>query len=121
MIQSHKELIVWQKAVELATQTYLLTEQFPKEELYGLTSQMRRASVSVASNIAEGKNRGTRKDFVQFLRMSKGSLAELETQIEIAKKIKNLSALNYNDLEILISEIGKILNVIIKKLLEAKS
>ena len=86
-IQSYRDLIVWQKAVELSVAVYGLTEHYPKEEIYGLISQMRRASVSIASNIAEGRYRGTRKDFCQFLRIAFGSGAELETQIEISKRL----------------------------------
>lgn len=121
MIKSHKDLIVWQKSIQLSIEIYKLTDRFPKEEIYGLTSQMRRAAVSVPSNLAEGKNRGTKKDFVQFLRISKGSLAELETQIEISKQIHKKLNFDYTQSDILISEIGKMLNVIIKKLLETES
>lgn len=88
IINSYKELLVWQKALKLSVKVYELTEKFPKEEIYGLTSQMRRASVSIVSNIAEGRNRGTRKDFAQFLRMALGSSAELEAQSQISKQIK---------------------------------
>lgn len=84
-IHSHKNLIVWQKGIELTKQVYLITDKFPREEIYGITSQMRRSAVSIPSNTAEGRSRGTRKDFVQFLRIAMGSASELETQIEIAK------------------------------------
>ena len=85
--KSYKDLIVWQKACEVAIIVYEITENFPRQELFGLASQMQRASVSVASNIAEGSKRGTKKDFINFLRIAQGSLAELETQISILKKI----------------------------------
>lgn len=88
MIQSHKELIVWQKAMELVVCVYNLTKDFPKDELYGLTSQMRRSAVSIPSNIAEGRKRGTSKDYRQFLLIAFGSAAELETQIELSKRLK---------------------------------
>ena len=78
-ILSHRDLLVWQKSVELVVEIYKLTENFPKSEIYGTTSQMRRAAVSIPSNIAEGKSRGTRKDFRHFLLNSFGSGAELET------------------------------------------
>lgn len=79
MIQSHKDLVVWQKAIQLVTEVYELTKSFPKEELFGLTSQMRRAAVSIPSNIAEDRNRGSRKDFRQFLLIAFASANELET------------------------------------------
>ena len=105
-IHSHKDLIVWQKAIELSKKTYLLTEKFPKEEIYGITSQMRRAVVSIPSNIAEGRSRGTRKDFIQFLRISLGSASELETQIEIAKQLPDTKHLFYDEVENLLSEVS---------------
>jgi len=119
-VKSYKELLVWQKSIDLVAQIYLLTEEFPKEEIYGLTSQIRRASVSISSNIAEGRYRGTKADFVRFLRMSYGSGAELETQLEIAKRLLKTRSLNYNKVEGLLEEVMKMLNVIIKKL-ETKS
>jgi len=82
-ISSYRDLIVWKKAVGLAIETYHLTDQFPKEEVYGLISQMRRAAVSVPSNIAEGSIRGSKRDFCHFLRIASGSVAELETQVEV--------------------------------------
>lgn len=115
-IQSYKELIVWQKAVELSVQVYALTENYPREEIYGLTSQMRRAAVSIASNIAEGRYRGTKKDFCQFLRIAFGSGAELETQIEISKRLPKTQALNYVAADSLIAEVMRMLNAMIEKL-----
>ena len=93
-IKSHKDLIVWQRSLELVTAVYELTELFPKTELYGLASQMRISAVSIPSNIAEGKRRGSRKDFRHFLLNSFGSGAELETQIEIAKRLSFGGKLN---------------------------
>ncbi|MBH0177201.1 MAG: four helix bundle protein [Nitrospira sp.] len=84
---THKDLAVWKKAMELATQVYSLTSQFPKEEMYGLTSQMRRSAVSIPSNIAEGAARHSRKEFIQFLHVASGSVAELETQLLLASRI----------------------------------
>ena len=115
-VQSHRDLIVWKKSIDLSLDIYKLTEKFPKEEIYGLTSQMRRASISIASNIAEGRNRGTRKDYCQFLRISYGSCAELETQIEISKRLPFGKGLDYTKINSDIIEISKILNVIIRKL-----
>lgn len=80
-INSYKDLIVWQKSMELVKSIYEMTANFPKEEIYGLISQMKRSSISIPSNIAEGKRRGTRKDYRQFLVIAYGSGAELETQI----------------------------------------
>ena len=115
-IKSYKELIVWQKSMKLVTMVYELSKKFPDDEKFGLTSQMRRCSVSVPSNIAEGWGRLSRKNYIQFLRISRGSLFELETQVLITKE------LNYiNDsviIESLIIEISKMLNSLIKKLEE---
>jgi len=116
MIKSYKELIVWQKSVELSIIIYKITKEFPKEELFGLTSQMRRSAVSIPSNIAEGRCRGTRKDFIQFLRIALGSCGELETQIIITKKIGLISDKDYHLLDSYLVEISKMLNSMIKKL-----
>ena len=83
-VSTHKDLDVWKKAMDLAAQVYSLTARFPKEELYGLTSQMRRSAVSIPSNIAEGAARHSRKEFIQFLHIASGSVAELETQLLLA-------------------------------------
>lgn len=109
-IKSYKDLIVWQKSIELVISIYAITEMLPKEELYGLISQMRRAAVSIPSNIAEGSRRSSRKDFRNFLLNSYGSGAELETQIEIVKRLpfgKNIDFLNVDSL---LNEIMRILN-----------
>lgn len=122
MISSHKELTVWQRAMELVIEIYKLTEQFPREEIYGLTTQMRRAAVSVPSNIAEGRSRGSRRDFAHFLVMAYGSGAELETQLEIVKMLPKTKNLEYSKASLLLTEVMKMLNTIIKKLkLEASS
>jgi four helix bundle protein len=115
-IKSYKDLIVWQRSIELVIEIYQLTKQFPPEEIYGLISQMRRASVSIPSNIAEGSYRGTRKDYVQFLRIAGGSASELQTQLEIAKRLSFNNRLNYNKAEVLLSEVLRMLNTIISKL-----
>lgn len=85
--RSFQGLLVWRQAMDLARDSYLLTKKFPKEELYGLTSQMRRAAVSIPANIAEGSGRSTRKDYVNFLRIAQGSLRELETYLLLAPKM----------------------------------
>jgi four helix bundle protein len=115
-ISSYKDLIVWQKSVNVCILVYELTENFPREEIYGLTSQMRRAVVSIPSNIAEGKNRSTRKDYSQFLRISLGSCAELQTQIEISRRLPQTKNLNYKTIESDLVEISKMLSVLIGKL-----
>ncbi|HXZ27066.1 MAG TPA: four helix bundle protein [Terriglobales bacterium] len=92
MARSYRDLLVWQKAKALAVDIYHVTEALPKAELYGLQSQLRRAAVSVASNIAEGQGRLTPGEFQQFLGHSRGSLLELETQLAIAADLKYLSA-----------------------------
>ncbi|OAA30176.1 hypothetical protein AT15_00440 [Kosmotoga arenicorallina S304] len=84
---SFKELDLWEKSIELVTDIYSLTKKFPKSEIYGLTMQMRRAAVSIPSNIAEGNGRGSSKEFIQFLIVSRGSLTELMTQVEISKRL----------------------------------
>ena len=119
MINSYKDLIVWQKGVGLTKEIYTLTRKFPVEERFGLVSQMRRSAVSVPSNIAEGRGRTSRKDFVHFLRIANGSAMELETQVIIAKDI--YSKIDFSKAENLLIEIQKMLSVMIKKLNEAKS
>jgi len=116
MVNSYKDLIVWQKAIKLVIAIYKLTDKYPKEEIYGITSQIRRCAVSVPSNIAEGRSRGTRKDFAQFLRIAFGSGAELETQIEISKKLPKTANLEYKEVDALLLEVMKMLNVMIKNL-----
>ena len=116
MINSHKDLIVWQKSIKLCKLVYKLTEKFPKEEVYGLTSQMRRSAVSIPSNIAEGRSRGTRKDFTQFLRIALGSASELETQIEIAKELSFMNNQEAVEIEDQLVEVSKMVMGLIKKL-----
>ena len=115
-INSYKDLIVWQRSMELVTEIYNLTEELPKSETYGLVSQMRRCAVAIPSNIAEGQKRGHSKEFLQFLHISYGSGAELETQIEICKRLPKLKKLDYNKTETLLLETMKMLNVLISSL-----
>ena len=109
MGKSYRDLKVWDKAVELAVQVYSFTSHFPKQEVYGLSSQMRRASVSIASNIAEGSARGTRKDFRHFVKLAKGSNAELQTQLLIARRLGFRDDVSCDGLETLSTEIGMML------------
>jgi len=90
--RSYRELLVWQRSMALATQIYETTRSFPREEIYGLTSQLRRAAISVPSNIAEGYGRGSDKSFSLFLTQARGSLYEVETQLEIAANLNYLSS-----------------------------
>ena len=110
MIKSYKELTVWQKSIELVIEIYRLTKNFPKEEIYGLTSQIRRASVSIPSNIAEGFSRKHTKEYSQFIRIAFGSGAELETQLIISKKLKYCKENEYKKIDSLLIEIMKMLN-----------
>jgi len=112
-IQSYRDLIVWQKSMDLVVAIYDLTDSFPKSEIYGLTSQMRRCSISIPSNIAEGRRRGSPKEFRRFLLMSYGSGAELETQIEIAKRLPFSANLDYKKADSLLDEVMRILNKIL--------
>lgn len=115
-ITSYKDLIVWNRSIELVIEIYKLTDSFPKEETYGLTSQMRRSSVSIPSNIAEGSRRGTRKDFKSFLVNAFGSGAELETQIIISKQLPQTIHLDYTNVEKILGEVMRMLNKFISQL-----
>lgn len=114
-MKSYKELIVWQKSVELCVLVYKITESFPKSELYGITNQIRRSAVSIPSNIAEGQMRG-HKEFVQFLKIAYGSGAELETQLIISLKTNLLSQTDFNKIFNLLEEVMKMLNKLISSL-----
>jgi four helix bundle protein len=116
MVCSYRELIVWQKAMELVVAVYKLAGDYPKEETYGLTSQTKRSVVSISSNIAEGRYRGSRKDFANFLRIAYASGAELETQIEIAKRLFENNKLNFSEVDKLLEEVMKMLNKMINTL-----
>ena len=115
-IQTYKELIVWERSIQLVVSVYAITENFPKSELYGLTSQMRRAAVSIPSNIAEGKRRGSVKEFRHFLFNAFGSGGELETQIEIAKRLPFGKNLDYATVDKLVDEVMRMLNRLVTNL-----
>ncbi len=117
-VESYKDLIVWQKSMELVIKIYKLTNLFPIEEKYGLVSQMRRSAVSIPSNIAEGKMRSSRKDYRNFILNALGSGAELETQLEISRRLEFVNNENLNKINSLLSEVMKMLNVISHKLNE---
>ena len=109
----HRQLLAWQRSIDLASTVYTATSAFPKEEIYALTSQMRRSAVSIASNIAEGAARGSRKEFAHFLGIARGSLSELDTQLVIAQEIGYLS--DAQSLEENINHVFKLLNGLITK------
>ncbi len=112
-IQSFRDLVVWQKSMDLVTAIYQLSRGLPKEEIFGLTSQIRRAAVSIPSNIAEGRGKSTKGEFQQFLHHSRGSLAEVETQIIIAKNLGYLSKEETEQLIEMTSEVGRLLHGLI--------
>ena len=116
MINSYKELIVWQKSVDLVVEIYKLTAKLPKDELYSMTSQLRRAAVSIPSNIAEGNQRHTTKEYIKFLAIARGSNAELQTQLIICQRINYFNAKDVEHCTMLSDEISKMLNAMIDKL-----
>lgn len=116
MGRSFQDLIVWQRAIDLTTDIYRLTEEFPRAEVYGLTSQLRRAAVSVASNIAEGSGRGSRKEFRQFLNTARGSLCEIETQLLIAGRLEFAAKDRLRNAEASAGEVGRMLNGLLQSL-----
>ena len=119
-VNSYRDLKVWQKAVELSVECYKVTGEMPKSEIYGLTSQMRRASVSVAANIAEGYGRDNTGNLIQFLRMSQGSLKELETHLIIASRIGYLESETVENVLKRCDELGKMLRSFIRTLQSTK-
>ena len=115
-IQSHKDLIVWQKAMDLVIEIYKLTQTFPKEELYGLSQQMRRAAIAIPSNIAEGYQRNHIKEYIQFLFIAKSSGSELETQLIITRRLHFGNPDQQIKAEELLTEIIKMLTKLISRL-----
>ena len=115
MSEHYRDLIAWQKAKRLALDVYRCTRKFPRDEIYGLTSQMRRAAVSVPSNIAEGKGRYSQKELVHFLYLARGSLLELETQLSIARDLEYIDQPAFEILESETEEVGRILNGLINR------
>jgi four helix bundle protein len=117
-MKTYRDLVVWQKAMQLVTETYKLTASFPKEEIYALTSQIRRCAVSIPSNIAEGYGRKSTQEYIRFLQVSVGSLYELQTQLQIACNLKYVSE---SDFEIVFAssrELERMLSSLIGKLRE---
>jgi len=117
-MKSYKELIVWQKSMKFCKELYLITERFPKSELYGLTSQLRRASVAIPSNIAEGQRRGHKAEYIQFIRIAFASGAEVETQLLLSLDINYLNKEDFKKLNDLLEEIMRMLNKLLQVLNE---
>ena len=115
-METHKDLRVWQQSMELVTLIYKATKVFPKDEVFGLTSQMRRAAVSVPSNIAEGYARGTEREKLHFLRISSGSMSEVETQLLLSLNLGYLSKESYDELSEKLTSVWKQLNALISSL-----
>ncbi len=113
-ITTHRDLLAWQKAFALGLGVYELTVDFPADERFGLVSQLRRASVSVASNIAEGYGRGTTSDYLRFLRMARGSLYEIDTQLGFALELGYITGVAYERLQAELEESGRLLGGLIR-------
>ena len=115
-IETYRDLDIWKKGIEVVKDVYKLTEKFPKQEAYGLVSQMRRSAISIPSNVAEGFKRYHNKEYKQFLHMSLGSCAELETQITIAKELKYIQKSEEVILLEKLDHIGRMITSLLKKL-----
>ena len=113
---TYKDLIVWQKSIQLITDIYALTKTFPMDERFGIVSQINRAVISIPSNIAEGWGRELSKNYLQFLRISRGSLMETETLILIAKNLDYINEKDFYQINVKIEEVGKILQGLIKSI-----
>ena len=114
-VRSHRDLLVWQRAMDIAVSTYELTKLYPRDELFGLTSQSRRAATSVAANIAEGYGRATKQAYLNFLRIARGSLKELETHLALAGRVGLASAETTKALLDQTDELGRMLHGLISK------
>lgn len=115
-IKTYRDLIVWQKAMSFVTNIYKLTNEFPKEEIYALTSQIRRSAVSIPSNIAEGFGRNSKKEYVRFLQIAMASLFELQTQLQIAANLEYFTKELFEEFFELSREIERMLSSLIRKL-----
>ncbi|HEV7475092.1 MAG TPA: four helix bundle protein [Pyrinomonadaceae bacterium] len=115
-IKSHRDLIAWQKAMLLVTDVYALTKTFPREEMYGLTAQIRRAAASVPANIAEGQGRRYGREFHQFLGNARGSLMELDTHLELALRVGYLNEDQHTAVRAKLDEVGRILNGLMRSI-----
>jgi four helix bundle protein len=115
-VKSHKDLVVWQRAMELAVEAYRLSRAFPADERYRLTNQLLRAAASIPANIAEGHARGTRKDYANFIAIARGSLAETETFIQLAAQVELTTQPECEVANKMVDEVGKMLNALLTKL-----
>jgi four helix bundle protein len=115
-INSYRDLLIWQKSMNLVTEIYKATSAFPREEIYGITSQIRRSSVSIPSNIAEGYGRSSTGDYKRFLHISLGSLYELQTQIEISNRLSYIDVDSYTKLGSASNELERMMNSLISKI-----
>lgn len=113
-MNNYKELKVWQKAIDLSVKAYEITRSFPHSEIFGLTSQIQRAAVSIAANISEGAGRNSDKEFVHFLGISNGSAYELDTHLIVSNRIGYLSNQDYSEMTLQVEEIEKMLSALIK-------
>ena len=116
MISSFKDLVVWQEAMNLVEMIYRETKPFPKEEMYGLINQIRRAAVSIPANIAEGNGRKSRKEYLQFLSVANGSKTELETHLLIAERLNFLTKEKSDQLQVQLQSVGRLLSALRKSL-----
>ena len=119
-IESYRDMMVWRQAMDLAVAVYAATKEWPREEIYGLTSQARRAATSIPANIAEGFARENRGSYLQFLRIAQGSLKELETHLLIAQRVGMASEESSDDLFGQSESVGKLLRLLIRKLSETR-
>jgi four helix bundle protein len=117
-VRSYRDLVVWQKGIELAEEAYKLAQLMPRNEEYRLTSQLLRAAVSVPANIAEGNSRGTRRDYAHFISISRGSVAEIETFLQLAVRCELVKPENVQPALLLADELGRLLNVLRQRLTE---
>ena len=115
-MKDYKDLVSWQKSMQLAVEVYQLTKQLPKEEVYGLVSQLRRAAISISSNIAEGYGRESTMEYARFLKFARGSLYETETQLTLCEKLQYMTKTDTAHAFSLCSEIGKMLNTMLRRL-----
>ena len=112
----HKKLLIWAKALDLVAEVYRLTKTFPADEKFGLSSQMRRAAVSIPSNIAEGAARRGRKEYIHFLYQARGSVSEIDAQLEIARRLDYLPDTAFRQLQDKSDELGRMMNALIRAL-----
>ncbi len=115
-LQSYRDLRVWQEAKTLGENCYRLTREFPKEELYGMTSQIRRSAASVPANIADGYGRGNRGEYVQFLKVAQGSLKELETHLMLSQRVQLATEATFEPVLTQCDVVGKMLHALIRSL-----